>query len=301
MTATQEPQQVADDPAADPIGTVREIQNHIYVKLANPADEPWHIVWCHGEQFMSGWQSNECMVGSTKWDGYLPVRECGTEGKDFVDWERWLETKRGLDEAQRQARVWKNLHTAAAQSRDELAAELRQAVEDWGRNDEAVLDDSQRLADENEWLTEACRLTVREAASVRADRDRLHKDAATARKTLMDLVSGNWTVEPSLSDLAHYAAQFSGQWKQAAEAEAELLKQEQAERRRAHTALRAQLAEATSLADDLLAMFATGEKGHPGRPCVRTGWIDEDAIARLRERRAALEATPTVHEGNPDV
>lgn len=277
MTATQEPQQVADDPAADPIGTVRETQNHIYVKLATPADEPWHIAWCHGEQFMSGWQSNECMVGSTKWDGYLPVRECGTEGKDFVGWERWLETKRGMDEAQRQARVWKNLHTAAAQSRDELAAELRQAVEDWGRNDEQVLADSSRVADENEWLSEACRLTVREAASVRAERDRLHKDTAAARQKLMGLVGGDWTVEPSLADLAHFAARF---W---SDDRRELA---------AHESLREQLAAATSLADDLLAMFATAEKGHPSRPCVRTGWIDEDAIARLRERRAALEQQP---------
>ncbi|MFJ5984233.1 hypothetical protein [Lentzea sp. NPDC092896] len=70
---------------------------------------------------------------------------------------------------------------------------------------------------------------------------------------------------------------------------------------------------ATALADELLAMFATGEKGHPGKPYVRTGWIDEATITRLRERRAALESSvespnhqanqhwpaPAV-EGNPD-
>lgn len=68
-----------------------------------------------------------------------------------------------------------------------------------------------------------------------------------------------------------------------------------------HKAEIERLTAATALADDLLAMFATGEKGHPGRPCVRSRWIDEAAIERLRERRAALDATPSTHEGNPDV
>jgi hypothetical protein len=112
-----------DLPSNDPIGTVRETQGHVYVKLANPAGEPWHIAWCHGEQFMSGWQSDECMVGSEKWDGYLPVRECGTEGRDFVSWERWLEVKRENDQLRAQVDLMaKALQLDADDMRRALAA-----------------------------------------------------------------------------------------------------------------------------------------------------------------------------------
>lgn len=95
-------------------------------------------------------------------------------------------------------------------ARMSLQAQYDQAVEDWGRNDEQVLADSAALAEKTEWLSEACRLTVREAAAVRGERDRLLRDAAPAREKLMELVGGNWTVEPSLNDLATYAARFWG-------------------------------------------------------------------------------------------
>ena len=98
---------MSSHPSEDPIGTVRETQGHVYVKLAFPADEPWHIVWCAGEQNMSGWQSDECMVESTKWDGYLPVRECGEEGKDFVAWETYKKARDEVDKARTEAAKWK--------------------------------------------------------------------------------------------------------------------------------------------------------------------------------------------------
>lgn len=206
-------------------------------------------------------------------------------------------------EAQRQARVWKNLHAAAAQSRDELAAELKQAVDDWGRNDEQVLAENQRLADEVAALKEKRAAEARTIRAMMAGNERIAEALGWSEATSSDLMA---------EAVTHLKADRDG-WKLAAEAEAELLSHEQAERRLAHTALLAQLSEATALVDDMLAWFAMGEKGHPGRPCARTGWVDETAIARLRERRAALEshaespnrqANPhepvPVAEGNPD-
>lgn len=67
-----------------------------------------------------------------------------------------------------------------------------------------------RLREENGWLSEACRLTVADAAIVRDQRGRLHRDATTARATLIELIGGDWTVGPSLTDLATYATQFWG-------------------------------------------------------------------------------------------
>lgn len=139
-------------------------------------------------------------------------------------------------------------------------AEFHQAVEDWGRNDEQALADSAMLAEKTEWLSEACRLTVREAAAIRGERDKLLGDATSAREKLMELVGGDWTVEPSLNDLATYAARFWGddrrelaacaEWKQAAEAKAELLAQEQAERCAEVSRLREQLAAVQALVAD---------------------------------------------------
>lgn len=67
-----------------------------------------------------------------------------------------------------------------------------------------------RLREQVGWLSEACRLTVADAAIVRDQRGRLHRDAAAARQKLQDLIGGDWTVEPSLTDLATYAARFWG-------------------------------------------------------------------------------------------
>jgi hypothetical protein len=67
-----------------------------------------------------------------------------------------------------------------------------------------------RLRDTHDWLSEACRLTVADAAIVRDQRGRLHRDATTARETLIELIGGDWTVEPSLTALATYAARFWG-------------------------------------------------------------------------------------------
>lgn len=60
------------------------------------------------------------------------------------------------------------------------------------------------------WLSEACRLTVADAAIARDQRGRLHRDATKARETLIELIGGDWTVEPSLTELAGYAARFWG-------------------------------------------------------------------------------------------
>jgi hypothetical protein len=65
------------------IGTVRKIelpeQNlraHYYVRLAEPAEEPWHIAWSDGPQQISGWQSDEDLAAGVD-VGYVPVTECG--------------------------------------------------------------------------------------------------------------------------------------------------------------------------------------------------------------------------------
>lgn len=65
------------DPALDPIGTVRRFANSVFVKLAEPADEPWHIAYMWARPYMSGWQSNEDLAESPV-VGYVPFVECGT-------------------------------------------------------------------------------------------------------------------------------------------------------------------------------------------------------------------------------
>ena len=67
-----------------------------------------------------------------------------------------------------------------------------------------------RLRDTHDWMSEACRLTVADAAIVRDQRGRLHRDVVSARAKLIELIGGGWTVEPSLTDLATYAARFWG-------------------------------------------------------------------------------------------
>lgn len=69
-------------PRTDKIGTVRLIKGdgiraHLYVLLAEPAYEPWHIVHSDGDQQLSGWQSHSDMEGSEV-VGYLPITECGS-------------------------------------------------------------------------------------------------------------------------------------------------------------------------------------------------------------------------------
>ena len=70
--------------------------------------------------------------------------------------------------------------------------------------------ENQRLATEVDWLSEACRLTVADASIARDQRGRLHRDAVTARAKLIELIGGDWTVEPSLTELATFAARFWG-------------------------------------------------------------------------------------------
>jgi hypothetical protein len=67
------------------VGTVRRIEDpatglrvHVYVRLAEPAAEPWHIAYSDGPQQLSGWQSDEDMLAWKSTEvGYLPVIECG--------------------------------------------------------------------------------------------------------------------------------------------------------------------------------------------------------------------------------
>jgi hypothetical protein len=65
------------DPALDKIGTARKLGNSVFVKLAEPESEPWHVAFSMGPQNVSGWQSNEDLVDSPV-VGYVPFVECGT-------------------------------------------------------------------------------------------------------------------------------------------------------------------------------------------------------------------------------
>ncbi|MCE7008754.1 hypothetical protein LWC34_38975 [Kibdelosporangium philippinense] len=47
---------------------------------------------------------------------------------------------------------------------------------------------------------------------------------------------------------------------------------------------------ALDLARRLLSTFTTGEKAHPGRPSVRTGWVAEESLNRWRELMTSLVA-----------
>lgn len=42
------------------------------------------------------------------------------------------------------------------------------------------------------------------------------------------------------------------------------------------------------LVTELFQHFATGEKGHPGRPCIRTHWINESTVTRWATQLQAL-------------
>jgi len=60
-------------PRDEQVGALRiAAGDHLFVKLARPANEPWHLVYCPGDQRMSGWQSNECMEGTVP-AGRIPV------------------------------------------------------------------------------------------------------------------------------------------------------------------------------------------------------------------------------------
>ncbi|WP_326565096.1 hypothetical protein VSH64_24955 [Amycolatopsis rhabdoformis] len=73
-------------PETDPVGTVRLLRGHVYVKLPKPASEPWHIAWSGGvPQRYSGWQDNETMAGCPV-VGYLPVSECYEPAAREVEW-----------------------------------------------------------------------------------------------------------------------------------------------------------------------------------------------------------------------
>lgn len=54
-------------PHADPLGTLRLADgDHLFIKLAQPADEPWHFVFSLGDQRWDGWQSNDDMQGTVR-------------------------------------------------------------------------------------------------------------------------------------------------------------------------------------------------------------------------------------------
>lgn len=81
------PEIVADtSPADEPVGALRILGgDHLYVKLTQPASEPWHFVYCLGEQRYSGWQSNECMEGTQPADRIpveLAVPEPATDAQE---------------------------------------------------------------------------------------------------------------------------------------------------------------------------------------------------------------------------
>lgn len=60
-------------PADERPGALRIlVGDHLFVKLAQPASEPWHLVYCLGDQRLSGWQSDEDMVDAAP-AGRIPV------------------------------------------------------------------------------------------------------------------------------------------------------------------------------------------------------------------------------------
>lgn len=57
------------DPAGDPVGALRVAGgDHLYLKLARPTNEPWHLIYVAGDQRWSGWQSDADLVGSVSLD-----------------------------------------------------------------------------------------------------------------------------------------------------------------------------------------------------------------------------------------
>jgi hypothetical protein len=70
-----EPAEPTTRPQEDRVGTVRRLGNSWFVKLVEPAPEPWHVVCSDGQQDVSGWQDDESME-DCEVVGYLPVVEC---------------------------------------------------------------------------------------------------------------------------------------------------------------------------------------------------------------------------------
>jgi len=63
----------SEHPREDRVGALRVFSgDHLYLKLAQPKDEPWHCVYVAGPQRFDGWQSDEDMVG-TKLLDHVPV------------------------------------------------------------------------------------------------------------------------------------------------------------------------------------------------------------------------------------
>jgi len=62
------------------------------------------------------------------------------------------------------------------------------------------------------------------------------------------------------------------------------------------TALQFALTESTETLDRYLGFFY--EKGHPGRACLRSGWVNVDYIAQDRERVKRLRAVAQDKEIN---
>ncbi|AHH98265.1 DUF2283 domain-containing protein [Kutzneria albida] len=102
-------------PEEDPVGSLRIATDHLYVKLAEPDDEPWHLVYCPGQQNMSGWQSNECMEGTVP-AGRIPVELAVPEpGSDVVEAVARAihESRKPLDTCRGHWHTWE-AHTAEA-------------------------------------------------------------------------------------------------------------------------------------------------------------------------------------------
>lgn len=56
----------SEHPREDRVGALRVLGgDHLYLKLAQPVEEPWHLIYVASPQRWNGWQSDEDMVGST--------------------------------------------------------------------------------------------------------------------------------------------------------------------------------------------------------------------------------------------
>jgi hypothetical protein len=71
-------------PSADHVGALRVAGgDHLFLKLAQPAEEPWHLIYVAGPQRWDGWQSDVDMVGAKLLDR-VPVELAFPENPNAV-------------------------------------------------------------------------------------------------------------------------------------------------------------------------------------------------------------------------
>lgn len=75
QTETSTDPELYGTPEENRVGVIRWYGGSAFIKLDEPASEPWHVVLSMGQQDVSGWQSNEDMAG-TPIAGYAPLRYC---------------------------------------------------------------------------------------------------------------------------------------------------------------------------------------------------------------------------------